>query len=129
MTTPASGCSNVERAVTPLSLTNGATVVWVQLRVRPAEEARFRAAATTLAERSLAEEVGCLQYDVVSLDPASCLYSIYEVYADEAALAAHRAAPRYAEWEAMAPSFFEEGGASVRIGVRMVAPLAVNPEA
>lgn len=124
MTTPVPGFSNIESAVTPLPPTVDATVVWVQLRVRPAEEARFLLAAATVAERSLADEVGCWQYDVVSLGTDSCLYGIYEVYADEVALAAHRTAPHYAEWDAVAPSFFEEGGVCVRVGVRMIPPSA-----
>lgn len=98
----------------------GATVVWVLLRVRPVEEARFLAAAAALAERSLADEPGCLQYDVVSLDPAVRLYGIYEVYRDEAALAAHHAASHYAAWDAVAPTFFAADGATVRVGARVI---------
>lgn len=127
--TPVPGAIDASSAATLIPHIDGATVVWVTLRVRPAEEARFLAAAATLAERSLTTEPGCLQYDIVALDPAVCVYGIYEVYADETALAAHRAAPHYAEWEAVAPSFFEEGGASICIGVRMVLPSAVNPGA
>lgn len=122
--TPVPGAIDASSAATLIPHIDGATVVWVTLRVRPAEEARFLAAAATLAERSLATEPGCLQYDIVALDPAVCLYGIYEVYADGTALAAHRDAPHYEEWEAVALSFFEEGGVSVRMGTRMVSASA-----
>ena len=65
-------------------------VMHVTVRVKPEHVAAYLTAARTNAERSEADEPGCLRFDVIQdRDDPNCFY-YYEVYRDEAALAAHR---------------------------------------
>ncbi|GAA2224399.1 antibiotic biosynthesis monooxygenase [Herbiconiux moechotypicola] len=91
-------------------------VLWVELRVRAESVEQFVTVAAELAARSLADEEGCLHYDVVELDAAERVYGIYEVYRDADAVTAHGASEHYAVWKAVAGTFFEEDGKSVRRG-------------
>jgi autoinducer 2-degrading protein len=46
------------------------------------------------------KEPGNLRFDVVRSVDNTALYRLYEVYRDEAAVAAHQATPHYAKWRA-----------------------------
>jgi autoinducer 2-degrading protein len=76
--------------------------IWVKVKVKPAERARFLAAIEQDALGSERDEPGCCRFNVLqdAADPNT--YYFYEVYKDEAALEAHRAAPHYATWRAAA---------------------------
>ena len=76
--------------------------VWVKVRVQPAERARFLAAIEQDALGSERDEPGCCRFNVLQDDADPNTYYFYEVYKDEAALEAHRAAPHYATWRAAA---------------------------
>jgi (4S)-4-hydroxy-5-phosphonooxypentane-2,3-dione isomerase len=65
-------------------------VMHVTVRVKPEHVAEYLDAARQNAERSEQDEPGCLRFDVLQdRDDPHCFY-YYEVYRDEAALAAHR---------------------------------------
>jgi len=70
----------------------------VSLHVVPERRDDFTAAIATNAERTFTDEPGCLSFDVTQdlADPHHFVF--YELYADEAAVAAHRAAPHFAQW-------------------------------
>ena len=70
----------------------------VSLDVVPERLDEFTAAITTNAERTFTDEPGCVHFDVTQdlADPHHFVF--YELYADEDAIAAHRAAPHFAEW-------------------------------
>ena len=70
----------------------------VSLDVVPERLDEFTAAITTNAERTFTDEPGCLHFDVTQdlADPHHFVF--YELYADEDAIAAHRAAPHFADW-------------------------------
>jgi autoinducer 2-degrading protein len=72
--------------------------LWVKVRVKPEERERFLNAIEVDALGSENDEPGCLRFNVLQdqQDPNS--YYFFEVYRDEAALEAHRAAPHYAVW-------------------------------
>jgi len=74
--------------------------IWVKVRVKPAERARFLAAIEQDALGSERDEPGCCRFNVLQDDADPNTYYFYEVYKDEAALEAHRAAPHYAKWRA-----------------------------
>jgi autoinducer 2-degrading protein len=78
--------------------------IWVKVRVKPAERARFLAAIEQDALGSERDEPGCCRFNVLQDDADPNTYYFYEVYKDEAALEAHRAAPHYAKWRAAADS-------------------------
>ena len=74
----------------------------VSLDVIPERLDDFTAAITANAERTFADEPGCLHFDVTQdlTDPHHFVF--YELYTDEEAVAAHRAAPHFAQWRAAA---------------------------
>ena len=76
--------------------------IWVKVKVKPAERARFLAAIEQDALGSERDEAGCYRFNVLQDDADPNTYYFYEVYKDEAALEAHRAAPHYAKWRAAA---------------------------
>jgi (4S)-4-hydroxy-5-phosphonooxypentane-2,3-dione isomerase len=76
--------------------------MWVKVRVKPEERERFLQAIEVDALGSERDEPGCLRFNVLQDGQDSNVYYFYEVYRDEAALEAHRAAPHYAVWRAAA---------------------------
>jgi autoinducer 2-degrading protein len=74
--------------------------IWVKVRVKPAEKARFLAAIEQDALGSERDEPGCCRFNVLQDAAEPNTYYFYEVYKNEAALEAHRAAPHYAKWRA-----------------------------
>ena len=70
----------------------------VSLQVLPGRLDEFVDAIATNAERSFTDEPGCLHFDVCQdlTDPLHFL--LPELYADDEAVAAHRAAPHFAVW-------------------------------
>jgi len=70
-------------------------VLHVTIQVKPEHVAQFREVARYDAEHSEKDEAGCLRFDVIQdRDDANRFY-FYEVYRDEAALAAHRETPHF----------------------------------
>lgn len=70
-------------------------ILHVTLQVKPEHAAQFRDVARYDAEHSEKDEPGCLRFDVIQdRDDANRFY-FYEVYRDEAALAAHRETPHF----------------------------------
>ena len=74
----------------------------VQMEVRPGRREEFLAGMTANAEASVRDEPGCLRFDVSSVDGDENRFFLYEIYADADAFAAHKAAPHFAEWRAVA---------------------------
>jgi quinol monooxygenase YgiN len=74
--------------------------LWVKVRVKPELRQRFLAAIEADALGSERDEAGCLRFNVLQDATDADVYYFYEVYADQAALDAHRAAPHYAVWRA-----------------------------
>jgi autoinducer 2-degrading protein len=76
--------------------------IWVKARIKPGERQRFLKAIEADALASERDEPGCLRFNVLQDAQDANVYYFYEVYKDEAALEAHRAAPHYAAWRAVA---------------------------
>jgi (4S)-4-hydroxy-5-phosphonooxypentane-2,3-dione isomerase len=78
--------------------------LWVKVRVRPEPELqeKFRKAIEADALGSERDEPGCLRFNVLQDAADANVYYFFEVYQDEAALAAHRTMPHYAVWQAAA---------------------------
>lgn len=65
--------------------------------VKPGNSAAVREALQKMAARVKADEPACLVYNA-NIDPQNeNLYCLYEIYKDEAALAAHRETPHFKE--------------------------------
>ena len=76
--------------------------MWVKVRVKPEARERFLKAIEVDALGSEQDEPGCMRFNVLQDGQDHHVYYFYEVYRDEAALEAHRAAPHYAVWRAAA---------------------------
>ena len=76
--------------------------MWVKVRVKPEARERFLKAIEVDALGSEQDEPGCMRFNVLQDGQDQNVYYFYEVYHDEAALEAHRAAPHYAVWRAAA---------------------------
>src|SRR5437868_10139847 len=72
--------------------------MWVKVRVKPDARERFLKAIEVDALSSERDEPGCMRFNVLQDGQDQNVYYFYEVYRDEAALEAHRAAPHYAVW-------------------------------
>src|ERR1700730_8693800 len=76
--------------------------MWVKVRIKPDSRKRFLEAIEVDALGSERDEAGCLRFNVLQDREDAKGYYFYEVYKDEAALEAHRAAPHYAVWRGVA---------------------------
>jgi quinol monooxygenase YgiN len=76
--------------------------IWVKARVKPEQRQRFLKAIEQDALGSERDEPGCLRFNVLRDEKDDNVYYFFEVYKDQAALDAHRAAPHYAVWRAAA---------------------------
>ncbi len=76
--------------------------IWVKVRVKANMRDRFLKAIEEDALGSERDEPGCLRFNVLQDEKDTNVYYFYEVYKDQAALEAHRAAPHYAVWKAAA---------------------------
>lgn len=76
--------------------------LWVKVKVKPEGRERFLQAIEVDALGSEKDEPGCARFNVLQDEQDQNVYYFYEVYRDEAALEAHRAAPHYAVWRAAA---------------------------
>ena len=74
----------------------------VQMEVRPGRREEFLAGMAANAEASVRDEPGCLRFDVCAVDGDENRFLLYELYTDADAFAAHKAAPHFAQWRAIA---------------------------
>jgi quinol monooxygenase YgiN len=68
--------------------------------------------------RDTRNEPGCLRYDLFAAGGDGTGYHLFEIYADGAALEAHRASPHYQAYRAQAPDLLAEP-----IGVLVLEPI------
>lgn len=92
---------------------------WIKVRVKPDMRQKFLDAIEVDALGSERDEPGCARFNVLQDNEDPNVYYFYEVYADEAAVEAHRAAPHYAVWKAAADTL---DGPTERIECRSVFP-------
>jgi (4S)-4-hydroxy-5-phosphonooxypentane-2,3-dione isomerase len=74
-------------------------MIVVRLEVKPERVDDFLKLVSFNAAESR-KEPGNLRFDVIRSIDNPTLYRLYEVYRDEAAIAAHQATPHYAKWRA-----------------------------
>src|SRR4051812_33052628 len=86
--------------------------MWVKLRIKPDMRDKFLQAIEVDALGSEEDELGCLRFNVLQDNDDQNVYYFYEVYQDEAALDAHRAAPHFAVWRSAADTL--DGPVEVR---------------
>ena len=79
----------------------------VQMTVRPGRREEFLAGMAANAEASVRDEPGCLRFDVCSVEGDENRFLLYELYTDAEAFAAHKAAPHFVTWRAIAEHVVE----------------------
>ncbi len=73
--------------------------VFVDIVVKKESAADFKAAAVKQAENSLANEKGCIRFDVLEDPEASDKFALYEVYTDKATFYdVHRQTPYFLKY-------------------------------
>ena len=92
---------------------------WIKVRVKPEQRQRFLDAIEVDALGSERDEPGCARFNVLQDVEDENVYYFYEVYADEDAVTAHRAASHYAVWRAVSDTL---DGPVERIECRAVFP-------
>ena len=70
-------------------------ILHVTIQVKPEHVAEFLEVVRHDAERSEKDEPGCLRFDVIQDRDDGNRFYFYEVYKDDAALAAHRQTPHF----------------------------------
>ena len=73
--------------------------LFVTVRMKPEYRDQILKGAFEDGRGSREDEPGCLRFDVIQDDKDPNTIYFYEVYRDDAALEAHRAAPHYPAWE------------------------------
>ena len=69
---------------------NPMRAILAYLTTKPGKEAQFQELMTAQAKRCLANEPGCLQFDVVQDPKSPTRFVMLEVYKDDAAIKAHQ---------------------------------------
>ena len=75
----------------------------IEAQVKPEMRERFLEAIRDDSEHSVRDEPGCLRFDVLQDAEDENKFYYYEVYRDEASLAAHRQTPHFARYAAASP--------------------------
>jgi quinol monooxygenase YgiN len=91
----------------------------VSLQVVPDHLDAFTAAVRRQAERSITEP-GCLFFEVGQDLEDDHHFILYELYADEAAVEAHRSAPHFAVWRAAVAEHVVPGSQANTLARRLV---------
>jgi (4S)-4-hydroxy-5-phosphonooxypentane-2,3-dione isomerase len=71
------------------------------LTAKPGKEAEFKDKMTAQAKRCLANEAGCLQFDVVQDPKNPTRFVMLEVYKDDAAVQAHQDSQHYKDFRSV----------------------------
>ncbi|RBY97908.1 antibiotic biosynthesis monooxygenase [Blastococcus sp. TF02-8] len=79
----------------------------VQMQVRPGRREEFLAGIAANAEASVRHEPGCLRFDVCAVAGDDNRFLLYELYTDAEAFEAHKRAPHFAQWRAVAGEVLE----------------------
>ena len=92
----------------------------VSLRVRAGHLDAFLDAVTENALRAFGDETGCVYFDVAQDVDDGHAFTFYEVHVNEAALAAHRATPRFGAWRAAVERHVLPGSQDNLVGRRLL---------
>ena len=72
--------------------------LWVSVKIKPEKRDEFLKIIGHDAEHSVADEPGCVRFDVFEDTAEVNHFFFHEVYKDEAALEYHRATPHFKLW-------------------------------
>jgi len=94
--------------------------VSVSLRIREGRVTDFLTALGEARSSALADEPGCLQFDIGRDVDEPDVFHLYEVYRDKTALAQHRSAPHFERWRQASGDLLVEGGRTTRMSELVV---------
>jgi len=78
--------------------------IWVTLTIDKDHEDEFLSSITRDAEGSVADEPGCIGFDVIALDREAGRWAFYERYRDrEAFEVGHQSMPHFHQWRDVEP--------------------------
>ena len=80
---------------------------FVTIQIKPGFRDRFVEAVFQDGQGAVRDEPGCFRFDVLQDDSDPNRLHLYEVYADQAALEAHREAPHYKKWVSTVADWFD----------------------
>ncbi|WP_053616863.1 putative quinol monooxygenase [Nocardiopsis sp. NRRL B-16309] len=92
----------------------------VSVRVLPGRRADFLTGISRNAVASVRDEPGCLRFDVAADTVDPDLFWVYEVFADQEALEAHRRTPHFLSWQEQKAALVVPGSQSDRLGALLV---------
>ena len=81
--------------------------IFVTIQIKPGFRDQFIEASLGDAQGSVRDEPGCFRFDMLQADSDPNRFHLFEVYADAAALDAHRFAPHYTKWRATVQDWFD----------------------
>ena len=93
----------------------------VTIQIKPGHKDAFMASMFDDARGSNNDEPGCLRFDVLQDTEDENRIHLYEVYQDQAAVDAHRAAPHYTKWRETVADWFD-GELIRRVGAPVYPP-------
>ena len=79
----------------------------VTIQIKPDHREAFMESMMDDARGSNNDEPGCLRFDVLQDNEDPNKIHLYEVYKDQAAVDAHRAAPHYTKWRETVQDWFD----------------------
>lgn len=94
--------------------------VFVTIQIKPGFKDRFMDALFDDARGSINNEPECYRFDILQDDEDPNRIHLYEVYEDEDAVAAHRAAPHFTKWLSTVEPWFD--GDRTRLEMHTVLP-------
>ncbi|MQF69392.1 antibiotic biosynthesis monooxygenase [SAR202 cluster bacterium AD-804-J14_MRT_500m] len=81
--------------------------IFVTINIKDGFRDQFVEAVLDDARGSVRDEAGCYRFDVLQDSENPNRIHLYEVYADSAALDAHRNAPHYTKWRSTVEPWFD----------------------
>ena len=81
--------------------------IFVTIKIKDGYREQFMEASLGDGQGSVRDEPGCFRFDILQNDEDPNLFHLYEVYADAAALDAHREAPHYKKWRSTVGDWFD----------------------
>lgn len=81
--------------------------IFVTIKIKDGYREQFMEASLGDGQGSVRDEPGCFRFDILQNDDDPNLFHLYEVYADAAALDAHREAPHYKKWRSTVGDWFD----------------------
>jgi autoinducer 2-degrading protein len=82
--------------------------LWVSVKVKPEKRAEFLEIIKHDADHSVADEPGCVRFDVLEDSAEANRFYFNEVYKDQAALEHHRTTPHFKIWAEKNPGLLAE---------------------